>query len=136
MPFLLDTNAVIALMKRNPAVIGYVRQVGRAELQLCAPVEAELWYGVYKSGRPVENRKSLLELLSWLPSLPFAGEATRHFGELRAALAKQGKPIGPYDLQIAAIALSHNLTVVTDNTLEFSRVPGLRVENWQRTDPT
>lgn len=48
MPFLLDTNAVIALMKRNPAVIDYVRQVGRAELLLCAPVEVELWFGVYK----------------------------------------------------------------------------------------
>jgi len=135
MPFLLDTNAVIALMKSNPAVMGHVRRVGRAELLLCAPVEAELWFGVYKSSRQEENRKSLLTLLSWLPCLPFAGAATRRFGEIRAALAQQGKPIGPYDLQIAAIALSHDLTLVTDNTIEFTRIPGLKIENWQRSYP-
>lgn len=133
MSFLLDTNAVIALMKSNPAVMGHVRRVGRAELLLCAPVEAELWFGVYKSDRQVENRKSLLTLLSWLPSLPFAGDATWRFGEIRATLARQGKPIGPYDLQIASIALSHGLTLVTDNVDEFSRIPGLEIENWQRS---
>ncbi len=133
MPFLLDTNAVIALMKSNLIVMAHVRRVGRAELLLCAPVEAELWFGVYKSARQAENRESLLTLLSWLPSLPFAGDATWHFGEIRAKLARQGKPIGPYDLQIAAIAISHGLTLVTDNTDEFSRIPDLRLENWQRT---
>ncbi len=132
MPFLLDTNAVIALMKGNPAVMGQVRRVGRAELRLCAPVEAELWFGVYKSARFEDNRISLLTLLSWLPSLPFAGEATRLCGEIRAELGRQGRPIGPYDLQIASIALAQGLTLITDNTDEFSRIPGLRLENWQR----
>jgi tRNA(fMet)-specific endonuclease VapC len=132
MPFLLDTNAVIALMKGNPDVMAHIRRVGRSEIMLCAPVEAELWFGVYKSRKLEDNRNSLLALLSWLPSLPFAGEATRYFGEVRAELARQGKPIGPYDLQIAAMALAHDLTLITDNTDEFSRIPGLRVENWQR----
>ncbi|MDP2431180.1 MAG: type II toxin-antitoxin system VapC family toxin [Gallionella sp.] len=134
MPFLLDTNAVIAVMKGNSAVMGQARRVGRAELQLCAPVEAELWFGVYKSKRQEENREALLTLLSWLPSLPFSGEATRLFGEIRATLAREGKPVGPYDLQIAAVALAHDLTVVTDNISEFSRIPGLKVENWLRAD--
>lgn len=132
MPYLLDTNAVIALMKNHPHVVGHIRQVGRSELAICAPVEAELWFGVCKSNRTEENRRRLLILLAWLPSLPFAGEATRHFGEIRATLARQGNPIGPYDLQIAAIALSHDLTLVTDNVDEFSRVPGLKIENWQK----
>jgi tRNA(fMet)-specific endonuclease VapC len=68
-----------------------------------------------------------------LPMIPFtryAGEATRHFGELRTCLAAAGTPIGPYDLQIAAIALTHDLTVVTRNVREFGRVPSLRIENW------
>lgn len=131
MPYLLDTNAVVALMKNNACVLAQVRRVGRTELHLCAPVEAELWFGVYKSGRLVENRQSLLTLLSWLPSLPFSSEATPYFGEIRAALARQGQPIGPYDLQIAAIALAHGLILVTHNTREFSRVPGLQLEDWQ-----
>ena len=130
MPWLLDTNAVIALMKNNASVIAQVRRVGRTELRLCTPVEAELWFGVCKSGRPEENRQRLLTLLSWLPSLPFASEAARYCGEIRAALASQGQPIGPYDLQIAAIARAHGLVVVTHNTREFARVPDLMLEDW------
>jgi tRNA(fMet)-specific endonuclease VapC len=131
MLYLLDTNTAIALMKRNPKVIEHIRRVGRARLRLCAPVEAELWFGVSKSIKQAENRENLLNLLSWLPSLPFAGTATQHFGEIRAFLARQGTPIGPYDLQVAAIARAHALTVVTHNTSEFARVPGLIVEDWQ-----
>ncbi|HRC59619.1 MAG: type II toxin-antitoxin system VapC family toxin [Candidatus Competibacteraceae bacterium] len=130
MPYLLDTNTVIALMKDNPQVIAQVRRVGRAELRLCAPVEAELWFGVSKSGKPEENRQRLLTLLSWLPSLPFSSDAAPHFGDIRAVLARQGLPIGPYDLQIAAIARAQGLVVVTHNTREFARVPDLVLEDW------
>ena len=66
-----------------------------------------------------------------LPSLPFDDDAAEHFGDIRATLARQGKPIGPYDLQIAAIARAHGLIVVTHNTREFTRVPGLMLEDWQ-----
>lgn len=131
MAYLLDTNAVIALMKNNINFVEQVHRVGRDPLRICAPVEAELWYGVYKSGKPEENRSHLLTLLTWLPSLPFSSEATQYFGKIRAALARQGNPIGPYDLQIAAIARAHGLVVVTHNTREFTRVPGLMVEDWQ-----
>ncbi|EIC27855.1 type II toxin-antitoxin system VapC family toxin [Methylomicrobium album] len=131
MPYLLDTNAVIALMKQHPKILEFVRRVGHSELRLCAPVEAELWYGVYKSARIEENRARLLALLTRMISLPFSDEATRHFGEIRAELVRQGTPIGPYDLQIAAIGRAYNLTVVTHNSREFTRVPGLLVEDWQ-----
>ena len=67
MPYLLDTNTVIALMKDHAAVVANVRRVGSADLRLCAPVEAELWFGVCKSGKPEDNRQRLLTLLSWLP---------------------------------------------------------------------
>lgn len=130
MAYLLDTNMVVALLKGHAHVLARVRQVGTSDLYVCATVEAELWFGVCKSGRPEENRRRLLTLLAWLPSLPFAGEATRHFGEIRATLTRQGTPIGPYDLQIAAIALAQGLTLVTHNTREFARVPGLLLEDW------
>lgn len=112
-------------------MLHHVRRVGRSTLRVCAPVEAELWFGVAKSARQEQNRARLLTLLEWLPSLPFAGQATRHFGDIRAHLANRGTPIGPYDLQIAAIAVTHDLTIVTThNTREFARVPGLKLEDW------
>lgn len=95
-------------------------------------MEGELWFGVAKSTRVAENTGRLLQLLAWVPSLPFSGEATRRFGEIRAHLARQGTPIGPYDLQIAAIALAADLTVVTNNTAEFERVPNLLCEDWMQ----
>lgn len=130
MPYLLDTNAVIGLMKGHPGILAHVRQVGRRQLRLCATVEGELWFGVAKSARVEENSERLLQLMAWLPSLPFSGHATRRFGEIRAQLARQGTPIGPYDLQIAAIALAEDLILVTNNTAEFERVPKLRFEDW------
>ncbi len=130
MAYLLDTNAAIALLKENPRLLSHVRHVGRSSLKLCAPVEAELWFGVAKSVRQEQNRSRLLTLLQWVPSLPFAGQATERFGEIRAFLASQGTPIGPYDLQIAAIAVANDLTVITNNTREFQRVPGLKLEDW------
>lgn len=130
MPYLLDTNAAIALMKGHPAVMAHVREVGRRQLRICSIVEGELWFGVAKSARVAENTERLSRLLAWVPSLPFSGEATRRFGEIRAHLARQGTPIGPYDLQIAAIAVAAELTLVTNNTSELERVPSLRCEDW------
>jgi tRNA(fMet)-specific endonuclease VapC len=130
MPYLLDTNAAIALMKEHPQLLSHVRRVGRSALWICAPVEAELWFGVAKSTKQEQNRARLFTLLAWLPSLPFSGHATRQFGDIRAYLASQGTPIGPYDLQIAAIAIANDMTVVTHNTREFTRVPGIKLEDW------
>lgn len=131
MAYLLDTNAVIALMKNHPRVVAHILQAGRSELVICAPVEAELWFGVSKSNRVEENRRHLLVVLEWLPSLPFSGEATRFCGEIRADLARKGTPIGPYDLQIASIALANDCILVTHNTDEFSRIAGLKLEDWE-----
>lgn len=131
MAYLLDTNAVIALMKNHPRVVECIRREGQSELVICAPVEAELWFGVSKSSRADENRRHLLTLLEWLPSLPFSGEATRLSGEIRADLARKGTPIGPYDMQIAAVALANDCTLITHNTGEFSRIAGLKLEDWE-----
>ncbi|MEI6415406.1 MAG: type II toxin-antitoxin system VapC family toxin [Pseudomonadota bacterium] len=103
---------------------------GENRICLCAPVKAELWYGACKSQRIAENQASLIRLFDDFPSLPFDDEAALRLGDIRAQLARRGTPIGPYDLQIAAIAVAHGLTVVTHNTREFSRVPGLMLEDW------
>lgn len=131
MAYLLDTNAVIALMKNHARVVASVRSVGRSELVICAPVEAELWFGASKSSRIDENRQHLKTLLDWLPSIPFDSEAARISGEIRADLARKGTPIGPYDLQIATIALANDCILVTHNMGEFSRIAGLKLEDWE-----
>ena len=129
--FLLDTNAWIALLKSNPQVVDGVRRVGIEALYLCSPVWSELWFGACNSQRIAENQGRIRELASHVASLPFDDRAAEHCGEIRALLVRQGRPIGPYDLQIAAIARSAGLRLVTRNISEFSRVPGLTIENWQ-----
>lgn len=129
--FLLDTNAWIALLKNNDRLVTAVRHHGVERLYLCAPVWAELWFGACNSQRVAENQARLRDLATQVRSLPFDDRAAEHCGEIRALLARAGQPIGPYDLQIAAIARAAGLCVVTRNESEFSRVPGLAVENWQ-----
>ena len=94
-------------------------------------MKGELYFGAFKSTRCDENLALLDELNKGFCSLPFDGNAARHFGRIRAELTKAGTPIGPYDFQIAAIALSHSLILVTHNTREFSRVTGLNLEDWE-----
>lgn len=118
-------------VRGDAQVVEKVRTVGVASLYLCAPVWFELWFGACKSQRVTENLARLRQLASNVTSLPFDDAAAEYGGAIRALLEKAGRPIGPYDLQIAAIALSANLCLVTRNVSEFSRVPGLRLENWQ-----
>ncbi|MFZ1640636.1 MAG: type II toxin-antitoxin system VapC family toxin [Candidatus Contendobacter sp.] len=129
--YLLDTNACIALLRNDEPITQHVVLAGEGHIWLCAPVKAELWFGVCKSQRVAENQVRLHRFFANLPSLPFDDAAAEHFGDIRAALARQGKPISPYDLQIAAIARAHGLIVVTHNTREFARVSGLMLEDWQ-----
>jgi tRNA(fMet)-specific endonuclease VapC len=88
-------------------------------------------YGAYKSTRVEQNLAKLELLFSLVESLPFESKAAVQFGEIRAYLAQKGTPIGPYDLQIAAVARAQGLTLVTHNTREFARVPELKIEDWE-----
>ena len=85
-----------------------------------------------KSATPSKNPSRLTPFLNQFVSLPFDNKAARKFGGIRADLAKAGTPIGPYDLQIAAIALVNRLILVTHNTREFSRIVGLPLEDWEQ----
>jgi len=131
--YLLDTNAWIRYVnKPRSAIARKLATLQPDDVRLCSVVLGELYYGAYKSSRPA-NLNVISTLSRQFASLPFDDAAAVIYGRIRAQLATAGALIGPYDLQIAAIALANNLTVVTRNTQEFSRVPGLVIEDWEAT---
>lgn len=132
MKYLLDTNVCIGFLgQRKPRLTQRYLTIATPDKIICLIVRAELFYGAYKSQRRAVSLLSIESFLSGYPNLDFDADAARIFGELRADLESKGTPIGPYDLQIAALALSHHLTLVTHNTAEFGRVPNLMWEDWE-----
>ncbi len=132
MIYLLDSNVCIHLLnQRLPKVIAHFRQHDPASIALCSVVKAELFYGAQRSQRREANLQTLRTFFAPLTSLPFDDNAAEHYGQIRADLLAQGQPIGPNDFLIAAIARAHDATLITHNTAEFSRVPGLRLEDWE-----
>ena len=129
MRFLLDTNAVIGLLSGNAGMLAGVRRHTPQDFGIPAVAAHELFYGAYRSARQAQNLALLDKLL--LEVLEFDREDARQAGEVRAALAASGTPIGPYDVLIAGQALARRLVLVTHNVREFARVGGLRVEDWQ-----
>ena len=128
---MLDTNACVAHLRQVDSPVAHrLAVLPIAEVALCAIVKAELYFGVERSANAVENRARLEIFLAPFVSLPFDDQAAELYGHLRAQLAAQGQMIGPNDLLIASIALAHDVTLVTQNTREFSRVAGLRLEDW------
>ncbi|MBI2929191.1 MAG: type II toxin-antitoxin system VapC family toxin [Verrucomicrobia bacterium] len=132
MPYLLDTNACVGYLRgRSVTIRDRMMALPAEEVVLCSVVKAELYYGARKSERPVQNLAVLAVFFERFTSLPFDDPAAEAYGRIRAELEAAGTPIGPNDLLIAAIALSRQVTVVTRNSSEFSRVPGLQCENWE-----
>lgn len=134
MDYLLDTNACIALINGNPPSVREHMQMATsagANILVSSIALFELWYGVAKSTRQDFNRKRLEAFLSGpILILPFDDADSQSAGELRASLEASGRPIGAYDLLIAGHALRHQLTLVTSNAPEFSRVRGLEWQDW------
>lgn len=131
MLYLLDTNAVIALLNdRDSQTSKRARSHKPADVGISAIVAHELFYGAFKSRRTGANVALIDELQ--FEVVEFDKEDARQAGEIRAALAALGTPIGPYDILIAGQAKSRDLILVSRNTNEFGRVAGLRVENWER----
>jgi len=131
--YLLDTNVCVAFLRRGTQanVARKLAALSSTEISVCAVVKQELIYGALHSERSAENLAKVRRLVDAFFSYPFDDAAAAVAGQLKHELATQGSPIGPYDLQIAAIALAQNLTLVTHNCAEFLRVPGLRVEDWE-----
>lgn len=130
MTYLLDTNICIYAIKREAEVLRRLQERGPDDFGISAITVAELWFGAAKSSRPQRTRESVDAFLRPFEVLPFAGEAAQEYAEIRLQLEKAGQPIGERDLLIASIAKSRRLTVVTHNVREFSRVSGLKVEDW------
>lgn len=127
---LLDTNICIYIINVRPAeVLARFHQYRLGDLGVSSVVAAELAYGVSKSGS-ARNRAALEMFLAPLEILPFDEKAVWTYGDLRAHLEQQGTSIGSLDTMIAAHAISLDVTLVTNNLREFSRVPGLRLDNW------
>ena len=130
MRYLLDANVVIALL--NDASSKLARRARRerpGDVAISAIAVHELFYGAFKSRRATQNA-ALIDALQFAV-LEFDKEDARHAGQARALLAAKGTPIGPYDVLIAGQAVARNMILVTHNTDELGRVPGLRVEDWQ-----
>ncbi len=131
MNYLLDTNICIYLIKkRPPQVIARFKTLQLEEVAISSVTLAELEYGVKKSQAKEKNQQALEEFISPLVILPFDKQAASYYGDLRASLERMGTPIGSLDFMIAAHALSLGITLVTNNTKEFIRVTGLKIENW------
>ena len=129
MRFLFDTNAVIALLNGNPALMERVRSHQPDDFGLPAIVTHELYFGAYRSKRQAENLDRIDRLQ--FEVIDFSRDDARIAGSLRADLAAAGTPIGPYDVLIGAQALARGLIVITHNSREFDRVAGLLVEDWE-----
>ncbi len=129
MLYLLDTNVVVALLKQRQRVWERLRAHRRRDFGVSAIVSHELFFGAYHGDRQDETLAGIDALR--FPVIDFTVANARQAGEIRAALAAAGTPIGPYDVLIAGQALARDVTLVTRNVREFSRVPGLRVEDWE-----
>jgi tRNA(fMet)-specific endonuclease VapC len=130
MRYLLDANAVIALLNDTTSPIARrIRRYAPRHVGVSAVVIHELYYGAFKSQR-VDKNVARVDALQF-PVLEFDQEDARQAGEVRAHLGSKGTPIGPYDVLIAGQAKARKLTLVTHNTTEFQRVPGLKVEDWK-----
>jgi tRNA(fMet)-specific endonuclease VapC len=130
MRYLLDTNVIIGLLHDDRSPLAKrARHEQLDDLATSSIVVQELFFGAFKSRRPGPNL-SIFDSLRF-PVIDFDRDDARQAGLVRAELMARGTPIGPYDVLIAGHALARNLTLVTHNTREFSRVPGLRIEDWE-----
>ncbi|NLK45864.1 MAG: type II toxin-antitoxin system VapC family toxin [Treponema sp.] len=129
--YLLDTNICIYIINKRPQiVVEKIKKFKPLQIKLSAISLAELEYGVSKSVYREQNRNALVHFVSAFDILPFDDSDAEVFGLIRANLEKCGQVIGAYDMQIAAQAIAKDLTLVTNNTKEFARVTGLKLENW------
>jgi tRNA(fMet)-specific endonuclease VapC len=128
--YMLDTNIVIYTMKNRPQAVREAFQRHYGQMCISSVTYMELVYGAERSSNPERNLNEIEGFAARLEVLPYDNGAAVHTGQIRAELAAKGMPIGPYDQMIAGHARSMGFVVVTNNTKEFSRVDGLRLEDW------
>ena len=129
--YLLDTNICIYIAKGHPLAVRHrFEQHTLQELAMSTITVGELRFGAEKSQARTRALDTLAQLVQMIQPCALPMAAAEHYGAIRATLQQQGQPIGNNDLWLAAHALAEDWVLVTNNTREFARVPGLRVENW------
>ena len=131
MMYLLDTNTCIYFLNRSSEkIISQFKRFSPSEINLPSITVAELYYGAEKSKAKKKNRAIVENFVSTFEIVPFDEKSCEIYARIRASLEKSGVPIGPMDLLIASISLSNNYILVSNNIKEFSRIKGLKLENW------
>ena len=128
--FLLDTNTLIYFFKGQGRVAEHLFAVAPGEVAISSVSLYEIEVGIAKSAHPAKRRRQFDTFLTAVSVLPFDVTAARATARLRVDLERRGLPIGPLDNLIAGVALAHRATLVTRNTREFSRLPGLALVDW------
>lgn len=131
--YLLDSNICIFLIRNKTLLLRErIKMYSPSLLHLSVITVAELEYGAAKSKNPVKEHQAVLDFVSPFKIIDFKPNDAENFGLIRAYLEKKGTPIGPYDMEIAAQAITNDLIVVTNNVGEFERVPWIKVEDWTK----
>ncbi len=137
MSYLLDTNTCIKILNgKSAAVKENIEQTDDAEVIIPSVVRYELFYGAYKSDNPKKTLSGLRDFLSAFRSMELDETIALTAGKIRAELDKKGTPIGPYDILIGAFTRHYDLILVTHNVAEFSRIDGLRIQDWEKSEHT
>jgi tRNA(fMet)-specific endonuclease VapC len=133
--YLLDTDMCIYLLNGDERIKSRVAQVGVEAISVSILTVGELYFGAYNSARLEANMERIHEFLSYPGPIVLAVDdaAAEYFGKFKAALRREGKPIGDVDLRIAGVAASRGLKVVTNNTEHFERIADISLENWLRS---
>lgn len=132
MKYLLDSNIVIRYINgRSANIIQQMRHIPDTDIAISSVTKGEMYAGAARSQTPERSRAKQEIFFVRFQSLPYDDAAAHVFGQLRAKLEDMGTPIGPYDMQIAAIAIVYDLIVVTHNTREFGRIDGLNWVDWE-----
>ena len=130
MKYVLDTNTLIYFFKGLGDVSKHMLAQSPSELAIPTVVLFELEVGIAKSTSPDKRKSQLQEITALVNVLPFGIAESRSAAQIRVELEKQGLPIGPYDVLIAATALANNTILITHNQKEFGRIEGLKIEDW------
>ncbi len=130
MTHLLDTDTCIGVLRQRPGMVQRLSQLAPTDCAVSMVTVYELFCGVEKARAPANERQKVARFVSTIIELPLDRAAAEKAAQLRADLERRGQSIGPYDLLIAGQALASGLTLVTNNTQEFQRVSGLKLESW------
>ena len=131
--YLLDTCVVSDYVKGEPGTRAHLAKISPLYVALSSVTVMEIYYGLYKNpDRARKIEKVLMDFIDAVDVIPFAAKEAKHAAMVRSWLEEQGKPIGPYDIQIAGAAIANDCILVTSNTREFKRLPELTLENWRK----